>query len=166
MRRLALAVLSLAFLANACQPATTELTEEQKAEIADELTRLYGESLVPISQLDQEGWLAYMQNSEDLTFAVNGGSFRSYSAFADTLSAHWAPLASFEGNWGDLNIQVLAPNVAVVTSVFDFTAIDTAGATIPINGTWTAVWVEQDGSWKMANVAETFPVPEPSTDTT
>ena len=39
MRRLALTVLSLAFLA-ACQPATTELTEEQKAEIAAEVNAI------------------------------------------------------------------------------------------------------------------------------
>jgi hypothetical protein len=142
------------------------LTEEQKADIAEELTRLYAESVSPLSQLDAEGWLSYFQDSEDLTIAMNGGFYRSYSAFADTVRAHWAPLASGEIDWGDLNIQVLAPNVAVVTSVFNYTATDTAGATIPFSGTWTAVWLEQDGSWKMANVAETFPVPEPSTDTT
>ncbi|UCG89136.1 MAG: nuclear transport factor 2 family protein [Gemmatimonadota bacterium] len=165
MRRLALAVLSLAFLA-ACQPTTMELTEEQKAEIAEELTRLYGESVLSLNQLDQEGWLAYFQNSEDLTIAAEGGFCKSYSAFAETLRTHWTPLARGEMNWGDLNIQVLAPNVAVVTSVFDYAAIDTAGATAVYSGTWTAVWVEQDGNWKMVNVAETFPPAETSPEGT
>ncbi|UCG84848.1 MAG: nuclear transport factor 2 family protein [Gemmatimonadota bacterium] len=165
MRRLPLAVLSLAFLA-ACQPATTELTEEQKAEIAEELTRLYTESVIAINQLDAEGWLSYFENSEDLTIAVYGGFYKSYSAYADTVKAHWAPLASGEIDWGDLNIQVLAPNVAVVTSVFDYTATDTAGVTAPFSGTWTAVWVEQDGNWKMVNVAETLPPAEESPEDT
>jgi ketosteroid isomerase-like protein len=165
MRRLSLAVLSLVFLA-ACQPATTELTEEQKAEIAEELTRLYAESVSPINQLDAEGWLSYFQDSEDLTFAANGGFFKSYSAFADTVRAHWAPLASGEIDWGNLNIQVLAPNVAVVTSVFNYAGTDTTGGTVSVSGTWTAVWVEQDGDWKTVNVAETFPAAEASPDDT
>ena len=43
MRRLAVAALSLAFLA-ACQPATIELTEEQRAEIAAEVEALHAAS--------------------------------------------------------------------------------------------------------------------------
>ena len=165
MRRLTLAAVVLALLA-ACQPATTELTDEIKSEIAQELTQAYAETVEPINQLDAAGWLSFFQDSEDLTFAVNGSFFKSYSAFADTLSAHWAELASGDLDWGELNIQVLAPDIAVVTSVFNYTGTDTAGAVIPLTGTWTAVWVEEGGSWKMVNVAETFPPAEVSPETT
>lgn len=165
MRRFALAAFALAFLA-ACQPAATELTDEMKSEIAQELTQVYAESLEPINQLDQEGWLSFYQDSEDLTFAANGTFFKSYSAFADTLSAHWAELASGDLDWGNLNIQVLAPNVAVVTTAFDYTGTDNAGAVMSVSGTWTAVWVKEAGSWKMVNVAETFPPAEAAPEAT
>jgi hypothetical protein len=165
MRRMILTLMLLFVVA--CQPATMELTEEQKAEIAQELTRLYDESVPIFNQLDQEGWLAYFRNSEALTIAVHGGFYSSYSALVDTVRAHWgAPLASGEIDWGDLHIQVLAPNVAVVTSVFDYTTIDTAGVATPYSGTFTAVWAEQDGNWKIVNMAETFPAPETSNDET
>jgi uncharacterized protein (TIGR02246 family) len=161
MHRLVLSVLSLAFLA-ACQPATTELTEEQKAAIVDEITRLCDESLNSIRQLDQAGWLAYFRDSEDVTYAEGGEVFRGRSALAEHLRTVWAPFAGFEGDWGELNIQVLAPTVAVVTSRFDFTGVDTAGNETQFYGTWTGVWVEQDGEWKMVNAAETFPAAEAS----
>jgi len=161
MRRLTFAVLSLAFLA-ACRPATTELTEEQKAAIVDEVTRLRDESLVSIRQLDQAGWLAYFQDSEDVTYAESGMVFRGRSALAEHLRTVWAPIARFAGDWGELNFQVLAPTVAVVTSISDFTGIDTAGNETQFYGTWTGVWVEKDGEWKMVNAAETFPAAEAS----
>jgi hypothetical protein len=159
MRRFVLAAFALTVLA-ACQPATTELTEEQKAAISEELTQQYEGLLASTSQLSQEGFMGYFQNSHEITFAANGSFYRSHSALVDTVAAHWAPIASMEGNWGNLNIQVLAPNVAVATSVFNFTATDNAGATTHFTGTWTAVWVEREGAWKMVNVAETFPPAE------
>jgi len=161
MRRLVLTAFALTVLA-ACQPATTELRDEQKAAIVDEITRLCDESLISIRQLDQEGWLAYFHDSEDVTYAEAGEVFRGRSTLAEHLRTVWAPFAGFEGDWGELNIQVLTPTVAVVTSRFDFTGIDTAGNETQFYGTWTGVWVEQDGEWKMVNAAETFPAAEAS----
>ena len=72
----------------------------------------------------------------------------------------------WEGSGGDLHIQALAPNVAAVTTTFSFAASDTAGAPVAVNGTFSTVWVQTDGEWKIVNLAETFPAQEPSTDAT
>jgi hypothetical protein len=167
MRRLVFVVLSLAFLA-ACQPATTELTEEQKAAIVDEIAGLYAEAAEAIRAQDVDGWLAYFENSEELTFTscVQDGpvaAYRSWSARADTTYAHYAAIASMDRfEWGDLHTRLLASNVAVVTTTYEAVATDTAGVSFAGNATWVAVWVRTDGQWKMANVAETWRWPEES----
>ena len=161
MRRVAFAVLSLAFLATACQP-TTELTEEQKAAIADEIAALHAEAAEAIRARDVDGWLAYFENTDELTFTscVENGAvaaYRSWSARADTTYAHYGAIASMDRfDWGDLHTRVLAPNVAVVTTTYEAVATDTAGFSFAGNATWVAVWVRTDGGWKMANVAETW----------
>ncbi len=72
MRRLAFAAVSLAFLATACQPATTELTEEQSAAIAEELAQEFDAYAAVVRQLDQEGVMSFFQQSEDIAFAEYG----------------------------------------------------------------------------------------------
>lgn len=162
MRRV---ILPLMLLAVACQPATMELTEEQKAAIAEELTQAFDDYAVAVRQLDQESALGFFQQSEDIAFAEFGAITLSWSALAEMVREGWPMYASVESfEWGNLHIQVLAPTVAAVTTTFDFAATDTAGAPIAISGTFTAVWAEGDGEWKIVNVAETFPQPETPED--
>ncbi len=164
MPRLVLGVLSLAFLA-ACQPATTELTEERRAAIAEELTQAFDGYAAAVRQLDQDGVLSFFQQSEDVAFAEYGAITLSWSALAEFVRQNWPMYASVENfQWGDLHIQALAPHIAAVTTTFDFAASDTTGAAIAVSGTFSTVWVQTAGEWKIVNLAETFPTPETSTD--
>ena len=164
MRRLVLAVLTLAFL-TACQPATTELTDEQKAGIAQDLTQAFDAYATAVRQLDQDAVLGFFQQSDDFALAEYGEITRSWTALAEGLRQSWPMYASVESfAWGDLHIQVLTSQIAVVTTTFDFAASDTAGAPIAVNGTFSSVWLQADGEWKIVNLAETFPAPEPSTE--
>ena len=161
MPRLALALTVLVFLVSACQPATSELTDADRALIEDALRAAHAEAAAAVNELDVERFLSFFASGEDFAFAELGKIERSWSAFSDTTRAHWGVLASVESfEWGELQIQILSKNAAVVTTSFDFSASDTAGNQFTASPTWTAVWLEQDGQWKMINVAETFPPPE------
>lgn len=161
MRRLPLFLTSVVFLATACQPTTNELTDADRARIEDALRAAYAEAAAAVNELDVERFLSFFAPSEDFAFAELGKIERSWSAFGDTTRAHWAALASVdEFAWGELRIQVLAKDAAVVTTSFAFSATDTAGNQFASAPTWTAVWLERDGLWKMVNVSETFPPPE------
>jgi len=166
MCRLGLAVLPLAFLA-ACQPATTELTEERRAAVAEELAQSFDAYATAVRQLDLDAVLGLFQQSDDFALAESGEITRSWTAFAQVVRESWPMYASVDSfAWGELHIQVLASNIAVVTTTFDFAASDTTGAPIVMNGTESTVWVQTDGEWKIVNVSETFPTPEPSTEGT
>jgi ketosteroid isomerase-like protein len=159
MRRMILPL--MLFMFAACQPATMELTDAEKAAIAEELTQAYDSYGTAVRQLSQDGMLSFFQQSEDLTFAEFGTVYRSWSALADLVHQSWPVYANVQNfHWGDLHIQVLAPNVAAVTTTFDFAASDTTGAPVAISGTASYVWLKTDSGWKIVSGAETFPSPE------
>jgi ketosteroid isomerase-like protein len=166
MRRLALAVLSSVVLA-ACQPVSTELTEERRSAIEEDIARAFDDYAIAVRQLDQEAVLGFFQQSDDLAFAEFGEVVLSWSTLAERVRESWPMYASVESfGWGDLHIQALAPHIAVANTTFDFAAADTAGAPISVKGTFTTVWVDTDGAWKIVSLAETFPAPETSSDET
>ena len=155
MRRLTLSVLSLAFLA-ACQPAVTELTEEQKAEIADELTQVMDGIGASFRELDVERFLTYFQKGDELTFVQDGIVTRSWDGFADLKRAAWAGFASVERIEYDLQTQVLAGNAGVITMTFTNGATATTGDAVEGRGIFTAVCSELDGEWKIVYGVEYF----------
>jgi ketosteroid isomerase-like protein len=161
MRRLVLSVLSLAVLA-ACQPATTELTEERRAAIVEELTQAFDAYADVVRQLDHDALMVrFTSETDDVAWAHQGVVTRSWTDIAEVVRQNWAMFASVESfAWRDLHLQALAADIAVVTTMFDFVATDTAGAPIALNGTFSTVWLQTDGEWKIVNSAETYPPAE------
>jgi ketosteroid isomerase-like protein len=111
--------------------------------------------------VDLEGWIAQFEESEDFTMAVNGEVSVGFAALAEEVR-NWQ-VESAEFAWGDDHyVQVLAPDIACVTSTWEWHAITPAGETEDARGTWTVVLRKRDGVWKIAMVAESV-VPPPET---
>ena len=164
MRRFAivplLAVLAVAVLA-ACEPATTELTEEQKAAIADELSASKDANLAAIRDLDADRLLAFYENSEDFTWTLYGSVNRGWSTWAEHVRSAFSGMASVEScEISDDYLQILASDIAVGTGLITMTGTTTAGDSFLIEHTYTTVSVKWDGQWKKINISETY---QPST---
>jgi ketosteroid isomerase-like protein len=159
MRIGTLAALTVPALLLACQPAA--LTDAQRTAIEGEIQQLYTEQAAILNAVDGEGWLAQFEDSEDFTIAVNGEVSVGFAAMAEDVRTNWQ-YESVEFAWGDDHyILVLAPDIACVTSTWEWHAITTAGETEDERGTWTVVLRKHDGVWKIAMVAESVtPPPE------
>ncbi len=146
MRRLAFAAVSLAFLATACQPATTELTEEQKAEIEGAVIQAY------------EGWndaWAAQESVDDFMghfhdWAVSPLSgWESVDALRAGTSEWWARYHSWEMELGETRVLVLGPDVAALEGTQVSVVTDTSGTVVEWTQRLTTVWVLRDGQWKL-----------------
>ena len=158
MRRLTLSVLSVAFLA-ACQPATTELTEEQKAEIAEEVNAIHGEFWDAWRAADYDRGVSYF-DSANLVFAYEGTVF-GFATFDEMWRPEFANIASQSITIGDSRTTVLAPDVVCIMDAATYTMTDTLGVTSPEGGfAFTGVWVHRGGEWKLHLVHESMPTPE------
>ena len=161
MRRFALAALSLAFLATACQPATTELTEEQKAEIAAEVSAINAEWWDLWRAADIDRGMSYFYDSPDLVFAMEGALTHGYADLDAIVRTEMASVASQEIKFIDSETTVLAPDAVCITEAATFTATDTAGVTTP-EATFaiTTIWMRRGGEWKIHMSHESMPSPE------
>ena len=114
-------------------------------------------------RIDTDGLLGFFQQSEDLAWAHDGVITQSWADFSEAARQSWSGFGEVDSfAWGDLHIQVLARDAAVVTTTFDFAATDTAGAPIALTGAFTTVWLDTELGWKIVNSAESYTPPEPA----
>jgi len=155
MRRLVLAVLSLAFLA-ACQAATTELTEEQKAEIAAEVNATLDAAWDAWPNLDQG--MSYFDSSPDVGWGWSGDIRFGRDNIAAWFEPAIADFDRYEFTVDQRRTVVLSEDVVCVTERGEFAAYDSTGSILgsgPLAATF--VWVRRNGEWKIAAGHESFP---------
>jgi len=161
MRRLAFAALSLAFLATACQPATTELTEEQKAEIAAEVNAINTGFWDAWRAADFDQGMSYYYNSPDLAFGFEGAVDYGYAEIDAKYRPGMTGVVSQNITITSSETIVLAPDVVCTMETATFTVTDTAGVTGPeMSAAVQSIWVYRDGEWKIHIGHESFPSPE------
>ena len=149
MRRFVFAAFALTVLA-ACQPATTELTDYQKAEIAAEVELLEGQFWDVWRRMDVEAGMSYYYNSPELSFAWDGQVLVGWTSGYDASEANSAIFVSQTINFTDSWTTVLAPDVVLVTQHGTRAWTDPDGVTSPeLTFAWTSVWVRRDGEWKV-----------------
>jgi hypothetical protein len=150
MRRLVLSVLSPAFLA-ACQPATTELTEEKKAEIAATVDSLMDEWLATFEAVGLDESLSFLSDSPEMTWASDGDrTVYSVAEAREVWGSHQVGVQRTELEITNARTVVLAPDIVWTLREMDYTVVDTAGA-ITAEGKLkeTTVWVKRNGEWKV-----------------
>lgn len=159
MRRLVLAGMSLALLA-ACQPVTIELTEEQKEEIAAEVSAVHDEMWDAWPDLARG--MSFFDGSPDVGWGWDG----DVRFGADDISAWFEPNTSsfdrFDISFDERRVVVLSQDIVCVTEKGALAAYDNAGSILgsgPLAA--TVVWMRQDGEWKIVAGHESTPAPEP-----
>jgi len=154
MRRGTIAALAAAALVVACQPAA--LTDADRAAIEDEITQLYAEQTAAINAGDAEGWLAYFEPGDDFRMAYHG-ELTDWSAMEATTREMFEGLSDIQFRWLGNHIQVLSRDIAIVTSLWEWSSTDPDGVVETDGGTWTVALVKKDGAWKIVNASESFP---------
>jgi hypothetical protein len=159
MRRFVLAAFTLTLLA-ACQPAITELTEEQKAEIAAEVNLKLDALWDELRQPDFDRLLTFFHNTPG-TFSVNNGDFYEWSPALDSITR--AALAEWEDQVltvSETRTVVLSPDLVYTMRVGTDSVTLKSGAATPTRPwAWTNLWVRRDGEWKVLYDHQSHPSP-------
>jgi uncharacterized protein (TIGR02246 family) len=161
MCRLALAVLALAFLA-ACQPATTELTEEQKTEIADSVAAMHNDMWQTWSTRDLDSIMPYFVNSPDAGWGFPGGMYYGYENLTAYARSLLDGVASADFAATERRVDVLSRDVVCVREYGTYSWTTTAGVTQQFDDYMTTIWVRRDGEWKVLHYHESYSMPESS----
>jgi len=149
MRRLALVVLSLAFLA-ACQHATTELTEERKAELAAEVFQVRADLAAVNERLDVAAFLSFF--ADDLV-AAKELDVMDYDTFARRIEEDFNTYDHYVITQELAEVSVLSEDAVAVTDKSQWVMIAVGGDTVWSGpATFTSIFVRRDGEWKVVHL--------------
>ena len=160
MHRIVLAACAVTVLA-ACQPASIELTDYQKGEIAAEVELINGQFWEAWRAVDVERGMSYYLNSPDFTVALDGQLVHGYAEFDNLARSLFANIASQSITVRESQTTVMAPDVVCVIERLAYTQTDNAGATGPeYTAAFTSMWVRRDAEWKVHHFHNSSPTPE------
>jgi len=141
MRRFVFAAFALTVLA-ACQPVATEMTEEQKAEIAETIQQMNTELAVAMNARDLDSWLSGL--SDDIRWAIPYG-YGSHSQIEDAVRSAPTDTTEWGMDWEETFVRVLGPDAAVLWGTY--AARGTEGERVHT----TLVYAHVDGEWKVVH---------------
>ncbi len=157
MRRMILPLMLFAFAA--CQPATMELTDAEKAAIAEEVTAIHDQMWD--AWPDLAAGMSYFDNSPDVAYAADGDIHLGFDNITAVMEPFTTAFDRFEITVERRQTTVLSHDVVCVTERGVQAAYDSTGAILASGPVaLTAVWVRRDGDWKVVQAHESFPPPE------
>jgi len=149
MRRMILPLMVL--VAVACQPATIELTDAERAAIADTVSTLMADEWIASTDpVDFEKMMTLIQNAPETALAFEGGIVHGWTTMEAVFGGHFASISREPCTITDSATVVLASDMVYVMRSGTFTSIDTAGSSGPLTPfAQTLLWVRRDGAWKV-----------------
>lgn len=134
-----------------CQPATVELTDERKAEIAAEVDAAATAWWDAWAAVDLAGGMAFFADVPETAWAGDQGMLYTVSGMNDAWSGTWcADCARQQIDFTEQRTIVLAPDIAYTIRQYDDVVTDTTGSVSPVfKGVETLVWVKRNGQWKV-----------------
>lgn len=134
----------------ACQPATNDLTEDMRTEIASEVNDVHSEFWDTWRETDFERGMQYYLNSPEFTFSYQGKMITGYSEFHEFFATAFANVASQTVSSNDLQTVVVGRDAVFITTQGAYSVTDTEGVTGPESDfAFTTLWVRRDGDWKI-----------------
>lgn len=138
----------------ACNSKVDEMTNDQEAAVAAEVTTAF-QGLAEASQkLDHERYFSYFDAEKYTALNENGEVLHSFKTFKDIYEPQLAYLASYESlEFSNVKIDVIDASTAILVNEYEATVTLTSGETISAAGAGTQVWSKRTGTWKLVNVS-------------
>jgi hypothetical protein len=139
------------FVAAACQPARTELAEDQKTQIAAEVDSLTQEWWAAWEVFDFDRGLSFIYDGPDMVWT--GAGTRTVYSSAEGREV-WGPgvagLQRQDLEFTNSRTVVLSADIVWTLREGNYVAVDTTG-NVAAEGRFieTAVWVKRNGQWKV-----------------
>ena len=136
----------------ACGPRSApDMSATEKTAIADSLKKLVV-SAYDLSKPDPVKNLMSLYPSEGRVISASGGVTTTTRADLEKgVKAFWTYVGQNMKNpkweWTSMNVDVLAPDAAVMTSTYRVPHLTPTGMNHVIGGAWTAVFQKRQGRW-------------------
>lgn len=143
------------------------ISEAEVRAIADTLTSAMASAYDFSRPNPREGLLALYPDSGRVISAAAGRITTTRVELDSAIGTFWEYVGQNmrepRWEWGDVHVDVLSRDAAVVTASYSIPHHTPAGRPHTIAGAWTAVFVRRDGEWKILHEHLSDLPPEPDT---
>ena len=132
-----------------------ELTDAERATIREAIDARLNDYAGAARRLDLGWFRGFWANSEAFVIAADG-NLMDYRTWDEQLEKDLATIREMpEFEFFDGHTYVLARDAAVHTTRFRWSLVGTTGDTIRMQGSWSYVFKNLDGTWKVVHSAGT-----------
>lgn len=137
-------------------PQPAELSETQRAALADSIDRMVAQALSGFEHPDFDAIFGLYERDNPLSFAENGLIFHEFETMAKA-ARDMGVGVTIRAALGERHVLVLDANVAVLTTIILGTTTTAAGEVSHSTEAWTGVFHRTARGWKIAASHESFP---------
>ncbi len=95
--------------------------------------------------------------TNDIVAVSNDKLFTSYDSLAEDVNRYYEILKEVNyAQWDDIQIKIINHNAATFTAKFRYTFTTIENERIDLSGIWTALFVRDNGHWKIRLRHESF----------
>ena len=135
--------------------AQSDLTDAERATVTKAVNARLNDYAGAARRLDLEWFREFWAASENFVIAADG-ALMDYPTWDEQLEKDLATIREMpEFEFFDGHTYVLARDAAVHTTRFRWTLVGTTGDTIRMQGSWSYVFKNLDGTWKVVHSAGT-----------
>ena len=122
------------------------MSEQQITDIKAEIEK------TALSHLNSENANSALRYyTKDATVISNGILYSSFDSFAVDIKDFYSSLSKINlASYDEMDIHVITKHVALVTAKFRWSSTDNIGITTDLEGVYSALYVFEDGRWKMS----------------
>lgn len=154
----------VAILCAACSTPAPDLTDADRAALADSVRTFAANMVATIDGHDVDGFIAYHRDGPDFAWATFGAmtpldshhvSMKAYFPSEQGKNVHF--------RLGESKVHVISRDAAVLTGIIHSTNVDSAGNPTTGHEAWSIVVQRFDGAWKVVQAHESYPRPAAQT---
>jgi ketosteroid isomerase-like protein len=126
--------------------STKEISEKQIADIKTEIKE------TALRHLNSKSAISALScYTKDATVISNGILYPSFESFAKDIKEFYSTLTKINlAAYDEMDINVITRDAALLTAKFRWSSTDIHGMTTNLQGVYSALYVCEDGEWKMS----------------
>ncbi len=130
--------------------------EKLAAQVKEQLDKLVAD----YNSMDMAKYTKHYFNGPEFCYVLNGKTTESYNEFAKQVFEGQDKYKEWKVEILDETIQIPSENIAVVAQIFTSTGTPKEGAPWSVKGSYTTIWRNIDGNWKVVQAINTNPLKE------
>lgn len=158
-RRILIAIATAA-IAGACDRPSTDLDPQHAAALRDSAEQFVSGIPLGLAEDGPIAWLRFFDEDQPFFMASDGALvFPDRDSAVVFVRQLARTVTALDLEWSDLQIEPLAPGLAVIATAYDETITDTAGTATTFGGYMTGIVHHASKGWRIRSLHWSSPVP-------